>query len=119
MMSNNFDVVNLTWHDIIIIDGANKTTIPASQWLRLELEQSSELIWTQNGIPLYEYSSKVNEYLLSCVAPTKKWVIYIVSIVVAQFIKRDDFFIIANPIKTKEWKTIWCKWIAKNPYLNI
>lgn len=118
-MGSNFDVVNLTGHDVIIIDWAKKIIIPWAQWVRAEMEQSSEFIWEKNWLPLYEYKSTINEYFINSIAPKKKGVIYIVSIVLAQFIKRDDFYIIANPIKTKEWKTIGCKWIAKNPYLDI
>lgn len=112
-------IINLTWHDIIIYKWAEKIVIPEEQWTRLELEQTSELVWEIYWLPLYEYKSTINEYLLKSLAPKKKWVIYIVSIVVAQYILRDDFYIIANPIKTKDWKIIWCRWIAKNPYLYL
>jgi len=118
MMTDKKKIINLTGHQIVIFNWANKIVIPADQWTRLELEQVSERIWEINwDIPLYKYSNTINKYLLKWLAPKRKNTIYVVSIVLAQFFRRNDFYIVANPIKTKEWKVIWCRWLALSPNL--
>jgi len=112
-------IKNLTWHPItVFLKDWEKKTIQPLMWMRLQLVQQKESIWTIDWIPVTETKYKIDESVLDFFAPKKKWVIYIVSLVVAQTVRRDDFYIVSGKIKSQETnKIIGCSWISPNPYL--
>lgn len=111
------EIKNLTWHTItVFLDNWTKKEIfPSIEYGRLNITQTIRVVWDINWIPILEMDFTVLEHQIP---PVEKWVIYIVSGLVAQKIKRDDFYIVGDTVRwVDRGKILWCKWLCKNPYL--
>lgn len=117
-------IINLTWHDVVIISEMGNITIPKIVWFKLQLPmvyKPVEAIMdskTKKLIPIYLYDYTAPDEIIDLFAPKKEGTIYVCSRVVAETTMRDDFYITGQHIKI-QWKVIGTKGLQKNPYLRF
>ncbi len=112
-------ILNLTGH-VINVFKKNWTSISIApvSGMRLQLVQWLEDVWEINGIPVIKQTYELNKEVLEFFAPVLEGVIYLVSSLVAQHIRRKDFYIVWATIKWPDKRTIvGCSGISKNPYV--
>ena len=110
-------IVNLTGHNIDVLTENGVISIPAEAGKRIQLVQKQEQVGEIDWIPVMEQSYSIDEKVLNEIAPKIDWVIYIVSWIVAQATKRNDFYIVGQTIRSADRSTILgCKGICRNPY---
>lgn len=114
-------LVNLTWHDIVIITQEGNIKIPKIEWFKLQLPVEVIECGTvlddksKKKVPLLDYRYSIAQETLDIFAPVKPGTIYISSRVVAATTNRPDFYITWAHIKI-DGMVIGTKWIQKNPY---
>lgn len=109
-------IKNLTWHLVNVINstGDSIKIFPAEDFGRMNIPQKYHTIGSFNWIPVFKVEHNLYDNLLP---PKEDGVIYIVSTVVAQVSKRDDFYIVGQRLKGFDGKVLWCEGIVKNPYI--
>jgi hypothetical protein len=112
-------IENLTWHNIkIFLKGWWEINIAPVFGKRLQLVQSVKTHWEINWVPVIEQCFGIDANVLEFFAPRKEGVIYIVSSLCAQYICRDDLYIVGQKVNWVDRKTvIGCSWICKNPFI--
>jgi len=111
------EVINLTGHDINIVTNEGKLvkTFPTKGMVRIENREvpKGELV---EGVPNIDIEFSVPQWL-----PEKReGVVYIVSKIVCERCKdRDDFYMVASSIRSKDGsKILGVKGLTKNPYFE-
>jgi len=111
------EVVNLTPHDVVLVVGETRITIPSSGVARAREERTvvGELNLPNVGkVPIYSIAYGEPEGLP---AP-QPGVIYIVSAITAQAVKahqpeRDDVYVVSDPVRDEQGRIIGARALAR------
>lgn len=116
-------IVNLTGHDITIVKQEWNLLLPRIEGVKIHLqvvvEQVGKVLHTESkqNIPLFTYKYHLSDAIINSIAPKKWWVIYVVSRIVAEYTKREDFYVTGQHYKA-DGKVIWTKGLQKNPFIS-
>ena len=115
-------IINLTWHDVNVVKQNTTILLPKLDGVKIHLqimvEQTGNVLDsnTKENIPVFNYKYTLSDHIINSVAPKKRGTIYLVSRVVAEYTKREDFYVTGQHYKM-DGRVIWTKGIQKNPYI--
>ena len=100
----NLRIINYTPHQVKLLDEENNVIMELESQGSIRLESHTEKVWDINGIPV------TKQVFWETQLPEKAdWVIYLVSLPVAQYAKqlgRDDFVIPWEVVRSEDRSTI-------------
>lgn len=99
-------IINLTPHPIVVLGEEEIKILPSGEVLRLEEKISP--CGEVNGIPVVEKALGGQGKL----PPVKEGVFYIVSLPVAQAVKRQDFLVPDDLVRDGEGRVLGCRRFA-------